>query len=346
MPPISVVLPTFNRAHLIGQTIDSVLNQEFQDWNLVIVDDASQDNTIEVVSEYCGRDPRLRLVVNEKNLGLTRNWNRCLDLATGPLVEILQSDDLIDPDYLQIASQVFVENPQIGFVAASCRYIDRDGRLIHPGYPRPAQLYQAGDEAVTALLTGGWPHVTSIVIRRECYEKLGTFNEQIWHGPDGEMFTRIASRYDFYHFGGIHTSFRRHGSNMGVFEYLRPDFLTVDMYKKRLTWSYLSPEGLRRLGVEDLDQFITQDGVRAALTGATVTIAYDRADLSRFYLRQALQLDRRAWRHRQFWKALALLSIPSLGTRVMQARMGISDTDRMTVRAVEASLKAIGHGDA
>ena len=345
MPHISVMIPVYNQAHLIGRTIESVLSQEFQDWDLVIVDDASRDNTVEVANEYCRLDPRLQLVVNEENLGLTRNWNRCLELATGPLVQILQSDDLIDPDYLAMVSQVLVETSQVGFVAACCRYIDSDDQIIHPGTPRPARLYQAGDEAVTALLTGGWPHVSSIVMRRECYEKLGKFNEEIWHGPDGEMFTRIASQYDFYHFGSVHTSFRRHGSNMGSLEYLRKDFLSIDMRKKYLAWSYLSPSGYRRLGVEDLQGYVARNVAQAALTGATVTIAYGRPDLSRFYLGQAVKLDPRSWRQRQFWKVLALLLAPGIGKRIMQFRMRITDVDRVTAKVIETSLRAIGNTD-
>ena len=345
MPHISVMLPTYNRAHLVGRTIESVLNQTFQDWDLVIVDDASQDDTVEVVEEYCRRDSRLQLVVNERNLGLTRNWNSCLGLAAGPLVQIMQSDDLMDSDYLEIVSRVFTEKPQVGLVAASCRYIDPDDHIIHPGRPRPARLYEGGDDAVTALLTGGWPHVSSIVFRRECYEELGGFNERIWHGPDGEMFTRIASRYDFYHFGDVHTSFRRHGSNMGVLEYLRDDFVEVDMYKKRLTWSCLSPEGRRRLGVEDLDKYIAQDGAQAALTGAFLLVAYGRPALGRSYLKQAIKLDHRCWRHRTFWKALTLLLAPGIGKRIMQRRMKIRGVDRDAVGAVETSLKAIGNSN-
>jgi glycosyltransferase involved in cell wall biosynthesis len=320
------------------------MEQEFQDWDLVIVDDASQDNTVALVEQYCQRDSRLQLVVNEQNLGLTRNWNRCLELATGPLVQIMQSDDLVDPDYLGLAATVFSENPGLGLVASSCRYIDADDQVIHPGHPRPPRLYEAGDDAVTALVTGGWPHVSSIVFRRECYERLGGVNERIWHGPDGEFFTRLASRYAFYHFGEVHTSFRRHGSNMGVLEYLRDDFLEVDLYKKRLAWSYLSPPGRTRAGVEDLDQYIAQDGARTALGGVLLMVAYGRPALGRFYFRQALKLDNRCWRTRLFWKAAALLLVPSAGKRVMQQRMQIRDVDQPVVEAVADSLLTLGTG--
>ena len=97
MQHITVAIPVFNRAHLIGETIQSVLNQDYQLFDLLVVDDGSSDNTVQVVSEFCEQDNRVRLVKNSLNLGLTRNWNRCIELAEGSLIQLLLSDDLMDP---------------------------------------------------------------------------------------------------------------------------------------------------------------------------------------------------------------------------------------------------------
>lgn len=340
MPHISVMIPVYNRAHLVGRTIESVLQQSFHDLDIVVVDDASTDDTVEVVSAYADRDPRLTLVVNEKNLGLTGNWNRCLELATGPLVQIMQSDDLVDPDYLERVSEVFDTYPTVGFVAASCRYTDINDQVIHPGTPRPARLYRAGDEAVTALLTGGHPHYSSIVMRRRCYEEQGGFDREIWFGPDVEMNTRLAACYDFYHFGQVHTSFRRHGSNRGAIEFARQDYLTTYMHSLSLSWGYLSPEGRRRLGVDDLETYIAHNTAVIALTGAIAMVAYGRTGLSRYYLREARRLHPMAWQRPRFWKALALLMMGGLGTRIMQRRMKTIEEDRANLPSYERTLHA------
>jgi hypothetical protein len=155
------------------------------------------------------------------------------------------------------------------------------------------------------------------------------------------MDTRIASRYDYYYFGSVYTSFRRHGSNMGNLEYMRDDFLTADMLKKRKAWGYLSPEGRHQLGVHDLDRFLAQDAAQTALTGAIVMIAYGRPGLSWFYMRQALKLDGRTWRRSRFWQALILTLIPRLGTSIMARRMKMNTVDDTAAQAVEASLNAI-----
>lgn len=335
------MIPVFNRAHLIGQTIESIQRQKFQDFKLVVVDDASTDNTVEVVREYCLHDARLEIYTNAKNLGLTRNWNLCLQLAKAPLVQIMQSDDLIDPDYLGLVSEFFDQHPNVGFVAASCRYIGPNSEAIDPGVARQPRLYRAGDQAVMALIKGGFPHVSSIVMRRECYEKFGKFDERIWHGPDMEMGARMAKYYDFYHFGAVYSSFRRHGSNMGVLEYLRKDFLEVDMYKRRLTWGYLSPAALNELGIDNLDRFAKKQSAESALVGAIGMMAYERADLSRYYIRRALKLDPEISRSARFWKSIALNLVPFLGVKVMKKRLRISKSDSANAKATHNSLMSL-----
>jgi glycosyltransferase involved in cell wall biosynthesis len=340
MPHISVMIPVFNREHLLGHTVESVLRQTFGDFDVVIVDDASTDDSVGVAKRCCAADSRVSLSVNPRNLGLTRNWNRCVQLARGPLVQIMQSDDLIDRDYLSLVASKFEELPTLGFVAASSRSIDGVGNVIDEGTPRPERLYRAGDDAVMRILTGH-PHVSSIVVRAECFARLGEFDIAIWHGPDIEMDARLAASYDFYDFGAVHTSFRRHGSNMGLLEYLREDFLAVDMKKKQLAWGYLSEAGRHGLGVQDLGGHLRRDGSRTALTGALASLAYGRRDLAGSYLRQARLLDRGCWRGLFFWKVCAVHATGKLGMRVVQRRLGIRREDEVKATAVEASLRSL-----
>jgi glycosyltransferase involved in cell wall biosynthesis len=321
MPHVSVMIPVFNHARFIGRTIESVLNQQFQDIDVVVVDDTSTDNSFEVATRYCA-DPRVRCVRNERNLGVAKNWNRCLELARGPLVMVLGSDDLIDPDHLILVCQAFEEYAQVGLVYAPVRTVDANDRVIHEGVARPSRLYHAGDEAVAAL-TKGICTVTT-VIRRECYERLGLFDEEIWNGPDVEFFPRIASSYDVYDLGQVHGSVRLHEGKMGYLGYLRKDLLDSYIQGSRLTWSHLSPEGLRRLGINDLEKFIAEYGARFALNGATVVIAYGRPDLVCYYLRRAAELDSHWWRRGRFWKAFGLLTVYPLSRRIIRYRMKIA----------------------
>jgi glycosyltransferase involved in cell wall biosynthesis len=339
MPHITVTIPVFNRAHLVGRTIESVLKQDFQDFNLVVVDDASTDDTVVVVRSFLQRDSRIQLFVNEKNLGLTRNWNRCLELASGPLVQILQSDDLIDPDYLGIGSEVFEKYPSVGFVAANCRPIDINDKIIHAGISTPPQLYQAGDEAVMAILTGGFPHVSSIVMKRDCYDRLGGLNEEFWFAPDIEMFTRLATHYDYYYFGGVHTSFRRHGSNSGVLEFLRSDYLPTHLKIHSIAWGYLSTEGRHKLGISDLSRFLCEGAAQTALSGAVWMLAYRKRNAARYYIWKAFELYNKCWRTLRFWKIFVLFNTFGVGEWIARRRTGVTETDLEQMKLFEKKLR-------
>jgi glycosyltransferase involved in cell wall biosynthesis len=316
---ISVMIPVYNHSHFIGQAIESILNQQCQDLDVVVVDDASTDNTCEIVSCYCS-DSRVQYVRNEENLGMARNWNRCLELAKGPLVMLFHSDDMLDPDYLTQVSQIFERYPQVGLVYSPVRHVDANNQVTEQAAVRPARYYQAGDEALTALLTTGI-HPLTTVMRRECYERLGGYNEGIRDGPDIELFARIASRYNTYDLGRIYGSFRVHDNKAGHLSYLRQDRLDSYMYGTRLIWGYLSPEGLRRLGINDLGKFIAEDGARFARNGAIMMMAHGRPDLTLYYLRWAAKLDAHMWKQMHFWRAIGLLIAYPFSRRLVRSRM-------------------------
>lgn len=330
MAHISVMIPVYNRESLIQSTLDCILAQSYCDFDITVVDDASIDNTVRVVENY-GADERIRLIRNEENLGLTRNWNRCLELAKGPLVQIMQSDDLMDMDYLERANRIFEENPDVGFLSANCRYIDGRGKVIGTYPDKPDCMYRAGDEAVTAILTIGFPHVSSIIMQKSVLEKIGKFNEGIWHGPDVEFDARMASRFSYYIIGKVCTSFRRHGTNRGNLEYMRKDFLSNHIWKMKLAWGYLSDHGRKTLGIRNLTTFVNYNAAQTAIGGAIVMVAYGKNDMGRYYLKKAIELNPGSILIFRFWKAFGLNLYPRLGQKLMERRLNISKQDMNTI---------------
>lgn len=326
MPHISVMVPVYNRENLIGETLERVLKQSYLDFDITVVDDASTDNTLQVVQKYC-KHQRVKIVRNKENLGLTKNWNRCLELAQGPLVQIMQSDDLMDPDYLERVVKVFDEKPEVGFVAAYCRHIDVNGKVTDTPIDRPDCLYTAGDEAVTAILTSGHPHVSSIVMRKAALDQIGKINEKIWHGPDVEFDTRLASRFDYYKIGKISTSFRRHGTNRGNLEYFRQDYLSNHILKLTLAWGYLSEEGRKKLGIKNLSTVINNNAAQMAIGGAILMVAYGKPELSKYYIKKAIELAPLSVFKLRFWKAMILFLFPRLGQKIMAKRLNVTEQD-------------------
>jgi glycosyltransferase involved in cell wall biosynthesis len=264
---ISVMIPAYNRKNFIERTILSVLTQSHADIDVVLVDDGSSDGTADVAEIFTG-DQRFTVLRNPSNLGLTANWNRCLDLAGGPLVQVMQSDDLIDTEYLELVSEVFETHPDVGFVAANCRAIDAADHVIVAGEATPPRLFKKGAQAVAAILRGGYPHVSNIVMRKAALDAVGGFDPADWFAPDLNMDTKLAQAFDFYHLGGVYSSFRKHGTNSGVTEFLRADYLETYSRLLRTAWGRLPPEGLTTLGVPDLD-----DGVRIPCRRASVSEA-------------------------------------------------------------------------
>src|SRR6185369_11714393 len=98
---VSVCIPTYNYAAYLAETIESILAQNFADFELLIIDDNSTDDTRAVVEPYAQQDPRIRFSVNPKNLGMVQNWNHCLAQARGEYIKYVFGDDLLaSPDTL------------------------------------------------------------------------------------------------------------------------------------------------------------------------------------------------------------------------------------------------------
>ncbi|MGH9333548.1 MAG: glycosyltransferase family 2 protein [Vicinamibacteria bacterium] len=120
MKPLTVVITSFNRESFIGPSIESVLNNDFPDFELLVLDDASTDGTVEIARRYA-RDERVRVEVNDRNLGQFANRNRAIELVTTPFLKYHDSDDLMYPHCLETMMRLLVEEPSAGFALSAGR---------------------------------------------------------------------------------------------------------------------------------------------------------------------------------------------------------------------------------
>ena len=111
VPVISVVMPTYNRIDLLPRSIESILNQTYQDFEFIIVDDGSTDGSVSLIQAYQQKDKRIRLIQNDKNRGIPYSRNRGMDAARGKYVAIMDSDDFSEPDRLQKSMRFFQKHP-------------------------------------------------------------------------------------------------------------------------------------------------------------------------------------------------------------------------------------------
>lgn len=125
-PLISVLMPAYDSERYIAQAIESVLAQTVSDWELIVVDDRSRDNTRQIVEHFAGKDPRIRLYVNDSNCGAARTRNRGLDLCRGAYVALLDSDDIWYADKLAV-QLALAEKEQADIIYCSYSIIDENG---------------------------------------------------------------------------------------------------------------------------------------------------------------------------------------------------------------------------
>jgi len=214
MPEVTVSMPAFNTADYIGAAIRSVLAQEDVDLELIVVDDASDDNTVDIVKAF--RDPRMRLLRNTERRGISFCHNRILDRSTSPFIAHVDSDDLILPGALRKLLDAVGSDPAVG--QAHCHFIrvDRDGRTTRELYRRLFQHLSKRNHGIDyrqELMIGGSVMNALRTYRREVFDSVGRFNEELrWH-IDHEMGLRIADRYRFALVPEFLYCTRVHGTN-------------------------------------------------------------------------------------------------------------------------------------
>lgn len=192
-PKVSVIIPTFNRAHTLGRAIDSVLGQTYTDLELIVVDDGSSDGTAALIQDF--QDPRLRYLQQPRNLGVSAARNRGIAEARGEWLAFLDSDDLWLSQKLQ---RQFSALEGVDCVASYCCLLRIDGEN-QTRIPYRADTVNSGVEPWPALLMDGlWFSQTWLVPKRVMVAA-GLFDERMRIWEDWDLFLRIALQGPIHH---------------------------------------------------------------------------------------------------------------------------------------------------
>ncbi len=187
MPAVSVITPAYNVAPFIRATLDSVLAQTFQDWEVVVVDDGSTDESATIAAEYASREPRVRLL-RQENRGLAGARNTALQAARGDFLTLLDSDDIWEPGFLAAQLAIFEQYPDTGLVTGSARLFGGpfDGRLARPevpGAPVVTLEEMIADETAIFIMT---------TFRRQVVESIGVFDAAKRRSEDWDYWLRAV----------------------------------------------------------------------------------------------------------------------------------------------------------
>ncbi len=186
MPFISVIIPTYNRAELVLRAVDSVLAQTFEDFELIVVDDGSTDDTVSALKPY---KDRLRLIV-QSHAGVSAARNHGLSIAQSELIAFLDSDDYWLPEKLDVQARFFSKNPK----ALICQTEEtwfRHGRRVNPGTKHRKPSGEAFYRSLELCLISP----SSVMMRRKLFETVGTFDENLPACEDYDLWLRVTARY-------------------------------------------------------------------------------------------------------------------------------------------------------
>jgi len=206
---ISVCIPVYNGDNYIRDSIESVLNQTEKKFELLVVDNCSTDQTLNIVAEY--DDPRIRVFVNKRNLGADANFNRCIELAKGEFIVLLSHDDVLIPTALEVFSKALVLDSEVGLAYSSYYIIDERSKKLHLISKDAEDIVMTGKEAFIRLAKGN--PIQCTMIRREIYVRLGSWDPNIIIS-DWDMWCRIAlAGYKVAYFKDPQNCYRVHSKN-------------------------------------------------------------------------------------------------------------------------------------
>ena len=198
-PKISIVLPCYNGAKMIGEAIESIIAQTYKDWELIIVNDCSTDNTLEVANAYASKDKRIRVLSNEKNSKLPATLNHGFREARGELWTWTSDDNLLLPNMLEVMSDYFENHPNIDFVVADEQYIGMQGNVI--------SIHTVPDD-ISMLLPLNNYIGAAFMYRAEIAKRIGDYREDLFLVEDYEYFLRLNDNGQIAHIPQILYQYR------------------------------------------------------------------------------------------------------------------------------------------
>ncbi|MGL4503477.1 MAG: glycosyltransferase family 2 protein, partial [Planktothrix sp.] len=190
MSEISIVIPAYNAQETIQKTIESVLNQTVQDFEIIVVNDGSTDSTLDAVSQI--HDPRIR-VFSYPNSGAASTRNQGFKHSSGEYIAFLDADDLWANNKLELQLKALQNNPQAAVAYSWTDYIDESGEFLRPG----THVTKNGNVYPALLVQNFLESGSNPLIRREAFAEVGGFDPSLLGGQDTDLYIRLAARYPF-----------------------------------------------------------------------------------------------------------------------------------------------------
>ena len=233
-PEVSVVMSAFNSEEFISDSINSILNQEFKDFEFIIVNDGSTDNTLSIINKYQKIDNRIK-VINQKNCGIPKSLNNAVSVANSNFIARIDADDISLPSRLSTQLKYLKSNSNLGFVFSSFILIDKSGKKIQK------KIISTNSYQVRSNLLNGINNIahSSVMFRKDLFFEVGKYRNRFKKSQDIDLWIRMTDKYEFSNAGSEPLVFiRNHDNQISRNE--------NDIFKYISILSYLMRKNLRQ----------------------------------------------------------------------------------------------------
>ncbi len=245
---VSICIPNYNMDRFVRETIESALNQRYADIEVVVVDNDSTDSSWSIIESYSG-DARFRCYRNDGNIGMVRNWNRCLEYSKGYYVILLSADDILEPVFVEECMALFKDFDNVGYVATECNRIDETGAVMdYTDFYRCSGVIKGKEEARLNII-GCHTNPSQILIRRSFLEGIGGFDERYGWAFDIDAMMKLNLVSDVGYIKKRLCRYRIH-SGMSSSYYFRSKLGIMEKYRVKMNLLDNLPPGM-----EDLENY-------------------------------------------------------------------------------------------
>ena len=209
-PRVTVLMAVYNSERYLRQAVDSILRQTFTDFEFLIINDGSTDQSRNIILSY--GDPRIQLIDNPENIGLTKSLNRGLALARGELVARLDADDISHPERLEHQVEYLDRHPDSVLLGTQARVINELGKVCDAkGEFRPQSRF-----AIHWKFLFGNPFVhSSVMFRRTViWNELGGYDDRFFYNQDFELWSRVSERWEVSNLPNVYVDFRSNSNSI------------------------------------------------------------------------------------------------------------------------------------
>ncbi len=198
----SIITPSYNQAEFLERTILSILNQNYENFELIIIDGGSTDGSVDIIKKY---QNKIAFWVSEKDRGQSHAFNKGLQIATGDIIGWINSDDIYYPGAFSESSKIFIDNSSVDIVFSNYNFIDANDKVIRLRKEIPFDYN-------TSLWTKDCYHANCAgFFRRKCFNRCGGLREDLHYGMDQELYLRFSkNNCRFKHINKIWGAYRFH----------------------------------------------------------------------------------------------------------------------------------------